>query len=130
MNTEIKAETGAKTRPEDRVRAGERFVTPNVDIYETGDAYTLLAELPGVGREGLHLTVEGNELTLLGRRENNGLNSGALWRESLEADYRRVFELNPAIDARGIEAKLEQGFLTVRLPKSERAKPRKITVEG
>ncbi|HEY2084032.1 MAG TPA: Hsp20/alpha crystallin family protein, partial [Verrucomicrobiae bacterium] len=44
------------------------------------------------------------------------------------ADYRRVFELDPAIDTAKVSAKIEQGILTVTLPKSERAKPRKITV--
>ena len=44
------------------------------------------------------------------------------------ADYRRVFELDPAIDSSKISAKMEQGVLTLTLPKSERIKPRKITV--
>src|SRR5262249_47734543 len=105
-----------------------RYVPPGVDIFETTDGYTLQAELPGVNREGLEITVNGNELTLVGRRERNGFNGVPLHRESAEADYRRVFELNPEIDPAKIDARLEQGMLTVRLPKSERVKPRRVPV--
>jgi HSP20 family protein len=52
-----------------------------------------------------------------------------LFRESNTADYRRVFELDPAIDTSKVSAKIEQGVLTVTLPKSERVKPRKIKVD-
>ena len=50
------------------------------------------------------------------------------FRERSVADYRRVFELDPAIDTNKISAKMEQGMLTLTLPKSEQVKPRKITV--
>jgi len=99
-----------------------------VNIFETADGYVLETEMPGVPREGLDISVEANTLTLLGRREPNELQAEALYRESTTADYRRVFELDPVIDTARIEAKLDQGVLTVRLPKSERAKPRKVTV--
>jgi HSP20 family protein len=52
-----------------------------------------------------------------------------LFRERALADYRRVFELDPAIDTARITAKMEQGVLTTTLPKSEAVKPRKITVD-
>jgi HSP20 family protein len=52
-----------------------------------------------------------------------------LFRESRDVDFRRVFELNPAIDTGKISARMDQGILTLTLPKSERVKPRKISVE-
>ena len=52
-----------------------------------------------------------------------------LFRERALADYRRVFELDPAIDTAKISAKMDQGVLSLALPKSERVKPRKITVD-
>ena len=126
MNTAVNHETSADA-PE-QTRAAQNYVTPEVNILETREDYVLQAELPGVNKDGLEITLEGNELTLVGRRQRGGLKTPALYRESSNADYRRVFELDPAIDAARIDAKIEQGILTLRLPKSDRAKPRKITV--
>ena len=105
------------------------YVSPEVNILETSDGYVLEAEMPGVSKEGLEITLEGNEMTLLGRRKIETLPGEALFRERALADYRRVFELDPAIDTAKIAAKMEQGVLTLTLPKSERVKPRRITVD-
>jgi HSP20 family protein len=104
------------------------FAAPGVNIFETKDDYVLEAEVPGVTKDGVEITVEGNELTIVGRREKEDLKAEAIYRESSAADYRRVFELDPAIDTAKIDAKVEQGLLTIQLPKSERVKPRKVTV--
>jgi len=107
---------------------GSRFATPGVNIFETKDGYVLEAEIPGVNKTGLDITLEGNELTIIARRGASETKGEALYRESALADYRRVFELDPAIDTSKINAQVEQGLLTLHLPKSERVKPRKITV--
>lgn len=104
------------------------FITPVVDIYESKDGYVVEAEMPGVSKEGLEITLEGNELTITGHRKLPELEGETLFRESSGFDYRRMFELDPAIDTGKISAKMEQGFLTLTLPKSERVKPRKIAV--
>lgn len=105
------------------------FVAPEVNIFETKDGYVLQAEMPGVSKEGLEITLEGNELTITGNRHVEGLPGQALFRESQEVGYRRVFELDPAIDTAKVSARMEQGVLTLTLPKSERVKPRKISVD-
>lgn len=106
----------------------EQYVAPEVNIYETKEGYVLQAEMPGVNRQGLEITLEGNEITLVGRRSVEPAKGEALFRERGVADFRRVFELDPAIDTAKIAASMEQGVLTLTLPKSERVKPRKITV--
>ena len=108
--------------------APRQFVTPEVNIYETKDGYVLKADLPGVSKAGLDITLEGNELTIIGHRNAGNSVQPPLYRESLGVDYRRVFELDPAIDTARINAQVEQGVLTLHLPKSEEVKPRKITV--
>jgi HSP20 family protein len=113
--------------------AGERtappeFVAPAVNIFETGDGYALEAEMPGVNRDGLEITLENNEITIVGRRTAVAVTGEPLLQERSTADFRRVFELDPAIDTNKISAKMEQGLLTLALPKSEQVKPRKITV--
>jgi HSP20 family protein len=106
----------------------EEYVAPDVNIFETKDGYVLEAEMPGVNKSGLEISLEGNEITITGRRETAAASGEPLFRERRPADYRRVFELDPAIDSSKIEARIEQGMLTLILPKSERVKPRKIAV--
>ena len=108
---------------------GREFVSPEVDIYETVEGYVLRAEMPGVNKSGLEVTLDGNEVTITGHRDRPNLNAQPLFSESREYDYRRAFELDPAIDTARISAKMDQGVLTLTLPKSEKVKPRKITVD-
>ena len=109
--------------------ARQEHVAPEVNIFEIKDGYVLEAEMPGVNKAGLEITLEGTEITIVGRRQTEALPGESLFRECPGADYRRVFELDPAIDTSKISAKMEQGILTLTLPKSERVKPRKIAVE-
>lgn len=105
------------------------FVAPEVNITETGEGYVLEAEMPGVNKEGLEITLEGAEITIIGHRQVVPLGGEALFVESRGADYRRVFELDPAIDTAKISARMDQGLLTLTLPKSEKVKPRQIKVD-
>jgi HSP20 family protein len=105
------------------------FITPEVNIFETRDGYVLEAEMPGVNKDGLEVTLDGNEITIVGHRQVENLNGNPLFRESRSVDYRRVFELDPAIDTAKVSARMDQGVLTLTLPKSEKVKPRKITVD-
>jgi HSP20 family protein len=106
-----------------------QFVRPEVNIFETTDGYVLEAEMPGVSKAGLEITLEGNEITIVGHRQVPALSGAPLFRESHNGDYRRVFEMDPAIDSSKISARVDQGVLTLTLPKSEKAKPRQITVD-
>jgi HSP20 family protein len=105
-----------------------RFTSPRVNITETKDGYLLEAEMPGVSKDRLEISLEGNELTLIGRRAPEPQNLDLLYRESSNADYRRMFVLDPTIDTSRIEAKVDTGVLHLHLPKAEQVKPRKITV--
>ena len=121
----------AVAEKENRTRAvAERpFIAPDVNIYETDDGYVLQAEMPGVAKQGLEITLEGNTLTFVGRRNEDSVTGNVLYRESRGADYRRVFELDPAIDTAKISAEMRQGVLTLTLPKAERVKPRRIEIK-
>lgn len=105
------------------------FVAPDVNIYETSDGYVLQAEMPGVTKDGLEITLENHALTFVGRRNHTEANGQVLYRESRAANYRRAFELDPAIDTEKITATMDQGVLTVQLPKAESVKPRKIEIQ-
>jgi HSP20 family protein len=107
----------------------EQFIMPSASLMEASDGYTLEVEMPGVNKEGLEISVENNELTILGRRSLLPLVEGTLiHHESRPENFRRMFELDPSIDADKIGAKIEQGIVTLTLPKAEHVRPRKITV--
>ena len=116
------------TKDGNLAEAGENYLVPEVNIFEAKDAYTLEAEMPGVSKDGLEITLEGTEITITGRRTKEAAVGQPLFRERSVADYRRAFELDPAIDAGRISARMEQGVLTLTLPKSERVKPKRIAV--
>ena len=110
------------------VRENERFITPPASVIETGDGYTLELEMPGVSKDGLDISIENNELSIVGRRSNPATEGTLLHRESRSHNYRRTFEIDPSIDSRKITARITQGVVTLTLPKAEEVKPRKITV--
>jgi HSP20 family protein len=125
MNTvATRDERERAVQPADR----QTWCSPEVNIFETKDAYVLQGEMPGVNKDGLEVSLEGNELTIVGRRTEADFGASPVYRESRLGHFRRVFELDPAIDTSKITAKMEQGMLTLHLPKAEKVKPRKITV--
>lgn len=113
--------------PLSEIRHNDSLALPLVPV-ETKEGYILEAEMPGVSKGGLEITLEGNELTISGRRDVPPIDGEALYRESRALDLRRVFELDPAIDTAKISAKMDQGVLILELPKAERVKPRRISI--
>jgi HSP20 family protein len=85
--------------------------------------------MPGVNRDGIQITVEDGNLVLVGPRQSLSVTGEPLHRETRRRSYRRVYELDPSIDASKISARIEQGILTVTLPKAESLKSRRITLE-
>jgi HSP20 family protein len=115
--------------PQREQQREQRWLQPQVNIVETRDAYLLEAEMPGVSKEGLEVQLEGNELTILGRRTDEFAGAEVVYRESYDRNFRRMFELDPTIDTLKIAAKMENGVLYLTLPKTEKIKPRKITIQ-
>jgi len=129
MNTVINQAKEQVQTPPVAPEMEREYVRPAVNIYERPEGYVLEAELPGVNKDGLAITLDGNLLTLEGRRTPFApAETETLYRESNDADFRRVFEVDPNIDAGSISARLDQGVLTLKLPKKESAKPHKIPV--
>lgn len=129
MNTAVATQENKTARdlPQRNERRG--WLQPQVNIVENKDGFLLEAEMPGVNKEGLEVLLEGNELTIIGRRADQFDSAQPVYRESLDRDYRRSFELDPTIDSARISARMENGVLFLQLPKAEQVKPRKIAVE-
>ena len=116
--------------PEAAARRAPRveYSTPPVNLRHDADGFTLAVEMPGVAKNGVEITFDDGKLTLVGHRAERVAPGARLHGESGSRDYRRVFDLDPSIDPARITASIEQGLLTVHLPKMEAAKPRKIAV--
>ena len=122
MNTLVRENRNGERRQD------EHYVAPAASVAENTDGYTLMVEMPGVNKDGLEISIENNELTIVGRRSLPSIEGTLVHRESRRENFRRVFELDPTIDTGKINAKIDQGVVTLSLPKAEQVKPRKITV--
>jgi HSP20 family protein len=102
-----------------------------VNVWDDGDSGYVEAELPGLTLDNIEVYVQGNQLTLAGTRQIPEP-QGARWyrRERSQGSFSRTITLPWDIDADKVEAKFQEGVLTIRLPKSEHAKPRKVTVRA
>ncbi len=108
-------------------KTGVQF-SPAVDIYETEDSITLLADLPGVKKDDLDINVEDKELTITGLVDGDTSSGEKIYAEYGIGGYTRNFKLGDTIDQSKINASLKDGVLTLVLPKAERLKARKIEV--
>ncbi|MGB3209589.1 MAG: Hsp20/alpha crystallin family protein [Desulforhopalus sp.] len=103
---------------------------PRTNMYDNGDSFQVIAELPGVAKEDLNIKIQGNYLELSGVRKSGvpeGYKAHRVERES--ASFTRSYTLDADVDADRIEAVLNDGLLTLVLPKAEAAKPRQITIK-
>ena len=129
MNAVMQREnTGPAVRAE--TRPGAPVFSPNVDILENADELTLFADVPGVGSESIDIQYEHGELSIRGKVPAPPSVRSYLLNEYAIGDFYRVFQLGEGIDNAKITAEVSNGVLTVHLPKVERAKPRRISVQG
>lgn len=103
---------------------------PAVDIRETGDAYVVSAELPGLSKEDVNITIENNVLKLTGeRRFEKEVEEEEYHRvERAYGSFSRAFSLPTRVDAERVEASFQEGILTISVPKAAEARPRKIEI--
>jgi HSP20 family protein len=124
-------------RPAARTEAGKEAMTvaewsPLVDITEDEKEYVIKAELPDVKKEDIKLTVEDNVMSISGERKYEKEEKGKKYHrvERAYGSFLRSFTLPDAADGSTVSAEYKDGVLNVRLPKSEKAKPKSIEVKG
>jgi HSP20 family molecular chaperone IbpA len=106
-----------------------RAFLPPTDIFESEDALTIVMEMPGVDREDIAVNVENGVLNVEGRLDFSKYEGmQPVYTEYNVGHYRRSFSLSSKIDQDRISAQMQDGVLTLLLPKSEEAKPRRISV--
>lgn len=104
--------------------------TPRVDILETDDELVLIADLPGVRPNEMDVRFESGQLVLHGHCPPRQCNGEPVSSEYAVGDFYRAFAIHDDVDPDRIAAELKNGELTVHLPKSTKAKPRRIAVQG
>ena len=138
MNQNVTATTPAQTETRSARSAARPAqpdqsvptVSPHVNVIEDAQGILLYADLPGVPKDKLNVHVESGTLTIEGDVDL-GLPADIEWKhlELNRAHYRRQFTLSKELDSDNVEAEFKQGVLTLRIPKAEKAKPRKVRVK-
>ena len=104
---------------------------PKVNVYEYDDKVGIVAEIPGLNKKQLEVSVEEGVLTIAGDKHSAFENDGAkvLRRELKQSSFKRQFELGELLDGENIKANFKDGILSVDVPKVEPEKPKKHTVK-
>ena len=106
-------------------------LVPPVDIIEDGEGITVRADLPGVSRENLSIGVDGDTLTVEATVNlGESANVQPVYAEVRTAHYKRSFVLSRDLDTGKINASIRNGVLTLRVPKREQAKPRRVEIKA
>jgi HSP20 family molecular chaperone IbpA len=106
-----------------------RYYVPAADIFETDDALTLLLEMPGVSKDNVDVQIENDVLRVEGKIDYTAYKDvEPVYTEYNIGHYARVFTLSNKIDRDAIAARVEDGLLTLTLPKATEALPRRITI--
>ena len=105
--------------------------TPRVDISENENEYKVVADLPGMDKKDVNISLENDVLTINGRRETNREENGENFHlsERVYGSFNRSFNLHNKVDQEKIRAEFTNGELTIHLPKVEKVKPRKIEIK-
>jgi HSP20 family protein len=105
--------------------------TPPFDVYEEKDSYVVKAELPGMKKEEINVSIENGELVISGERKGEAKGEGAeVYRsERYFGKFQRTVSLPATVAAKDVRAEYKDGVLTVTLPKSEESKPKQIEVK-
>jgi HSP20 family molecular chaperone IbpA len=106
-----------------------RFYVPPTDVYETEDALTVVLEMPGVDRKDIEIELKEGVLRVEGRIDFSKYGGmEPVYTEYNVGHYGRSFALSDRVDQERIPAQLEDGVLTLTLPKTAQARPRRITI--
>ncbi len=125
--TATKTKASELDEPEPARGSGTYF-TPLVDVWETDHELLFHADMPGVKPEDISLHYENGILTLHGRVHARPEQLRFVMQEYDEGDYYRTFTVNEEIEPNQITAEFKHGVLTVKLPKKDEVKPRKISI--
>jgi len=124
MSNELTTQAPANTNA-----SRQQWRRPPYRVHEDKDAFTVTIPMPGVGKKDVDISLDGENLTIVGHRAKTGEDRKTLRREIPDADYRLALRLNVPVNQEAIRAEAKDGLIKLTLPKAEEVKPRKIAIE-
>jgi HSP20 family protein len=117
--------------PPSSLRGSSAGVLPALNLYDDGQAFVVRAEVPGIDKDSIDVTVQGDQLTLRGERRIQPADPQASYhrREREGGQFRRVLSLPQMVDANRISATYKNGVLEVVLPRVPEVQPRRIAIQ-
>ena len=126
---ELEVQQKKEVATADETTRAARYYVPDTDIHESEDALAIAMEMPGVARDGVEVTLEKDVLKVTGQVDFAGYDDlESLYTEYSVGHFARRFSLSNRIDQRGISARVDNGVLHLRLPKTREATPTRIEV--
>lgn len=108
----------------------DTFWSPSIEVVDGKNEVRVLAEIPGIEKENINVSVDGDVLTVKGEKKQSNENSenGVLRSERVYGSFYRALTLPPTVDASNIKATYKNGVLELTLPKKEESKPKQISI--
>jgi HSP20 family protein len=104
--------------------------SPRTNLYDNGDSFKIIAEVPGMTKEDLNIKIQGNYLELSGSRRSDSPEGYRTHRnERADSSFTRSFTIPSDVNSEKVQASLADGLLTLILPKAETAKPKQISIQ-
>ena len=126
---ELKVQQKREVEKPEETTVPARFYQPNTDIFEDEGSLTLVMEMPGVQKQNVDITIEKNILAVEGKIDFSKYEDlEPVYTEYNVGHYKRSFSLSSKIDQNRISAEMDNGLLTLVLPKAEEAKPRSVKI--
>jgi HSP20 family molecular chaperone IbpA len=128
LNNVTERNDGGNLQSREETRSSEKFIKPAVNIMETEEGLTLIADIPGATKDTLNVNVEKGILTI-SAPVSGCMPGNPVYSEFELASYYRQFAIPESLDHEKSKAALANGVLTLRVPKAEKARPRKIEIK-
>lgn len=109
----------------------DKVWNPNVDISESDDAFEVIAEIPGMSKDDIKISIKENVLTLTGEKKQEEKTDKKNYHrvERMYGQFQRSFRLPNSVKSDDIKAKYQNGVLSITIPKAEEVKPKEIEVK-
>ncbi len=129
-NTEVPVQqqnsNGARLAPQE---TPDRFLVPLADVFESPDAFLVMLDMPGTTKEGISITIDRSLLVVKGEVRAPHTSTGTLLHNEIAGlGYHRSFNLGEGVDPANVDARYEEGVLTMKLFKREEVKPKEIQI--